>query len=106
MNLSKISQRRQITIPKDIFEDMNFHEGDYVEIIRANDDELILKRKKIIDIAKQKTQLVFPQVPSYEERMRLLKLLEANATDDSQDIDLDFIRASHTSKDSTISFDE
>lgn len=38
--------------------------------------------------------------------MRLLKLLEANATDDSQDIDLDFIRASHTSKDSTISFDE
>lgn len=106
MNLSKISQRRQITIPKDLFKDMNFHEGDYVEIIRASDDELILKRRKIIDVEKQKTQPILPPVPSYEERMRLLKLLEGNATDSSQDIDLDFIKASRIIKDSSISFDE
>jgi hypothetical protein len=47
-----------------------------------------------------------PPVPSYEERMRLLELLEGDATDSSQDIDLDFIKASRTSKESSISFDE
>ena len=107
MTLSKIGQRRQVTIPKIIFDEMKFQEGDFVEVTKVGDDELLLKKKLVVDATRGKAaNAVLPPGPSYEERMRLLKLLEGNATDDSGDIDVDFIEASRTTKELTISFDE
>lgn len=104
MNLSRIGQRRQITIPKDIFEDMHLKEGDYIEIARLGEDGLILKKKKIIDID-QKNKGALPPAPSYEERMAIMKLLEANATDDNLDIPIDKIIAARKSKKKFVALD-
>ena len=49
---------------------------------------------------------VLPPAPSYEERMRIFQTMQGDATDDSGDIDLEFIKASRTSKELTISFDD
>lgn len=49
---------------------------------------------------------VLPPAPSYEERMRIFQAMQGDATDDSGDIDLEFIKASRTTKELTISFDD
>lgn len=49
---------------------------------------------------------VLPPTPSYEERMRIFQAMQGDATDDSGDIDLEFIKTSRTTKDLTISFDD
>lgn len=106
MMLSKIGQRRQVTIPKAIFDEMRLKEGEYLEVCRLSDDELLLKKKKVVDMSAEIPRGVLPPAPSYEERMRVLESMQENATDDSEDIDLDFIKRSRTSKELTISFDE
>jgi AbrB family looped-hinge helix DNA binding protein len=44
----KVRTKRQITIPKTIFNDLGLKEGDYVEIIR-NKNRIVIKPKKISD---------------------------------------------------------
>lgn len=45
---------------------------------------------------------VLPPMPSYEERMRVFQAMQGDATDDSGDIDVDFIKASRTTKELTL----
>ncbi|MDQ1317672.1 MAG: antitoxin PrlF [Candidatus Poribacteria bacterium] len=48
MSTIKVRTKRQITIPKTIFNDLGLKEGDYVEIIRSK-NQIVIKPKKIHD---------------------------------------------------------
>ncbi len=48
MLTAKIRNRRQLTIPKGILEDLGLIEGDYVEITR-NKGRIVIKPKKVVD---------------------------------------------------------
>jgi len=106
MTILRIGQRRQIIIPKDIFQQMHLKEGDFVEITRQSDDEIVLKRKKLVDVNPKAHIESLPPAPSYEERLQLIKLLEGNATDDSEDIPIDKIVAARKSKKISIKLEE
>ncbi len=108
MLLTKIGEHRQVHIPKPIFDEMNLKAGEFMEVFRLSEDELVFKKKRIVDVPKENQieRGVLPPAPSYEERMRILKSMEGNATDDSEDIDVAKIKASRTRKELTISFDE
>lgn len=45
MSTIKVRTKRQITIPKTIFNDLGLKEGDYVEIVRSK-NSIIIKPKK------------------------------------------------------------
>lgn len=45
MSTIKVRTKRQITIPKAIFNDLGLKEGDYVEIIH-NKNQIVIKPKK------------------------------------------------------------
>lgn len=108
MLLTKIGERRQVHIPKLIFDEMELKAGEFLEVFRLSDDEIVLKKKKIVDIPKE-TEVkrgTLPPVLPYAERMQILESMYQGATDDSEDIDLDFIKKSRTRKELTISFDE
>lgn len=106
MIIAKIGQRRQIIIPKDLFQEMNLKEGDFVEISRQSNDEIVLKRKQLVDLNPKAHIKSLPPAPSYEERLKLIKLLEGNATDDSEDIPIDKIVAARKSKKISIKLEE
>ncbi|MBL8150356.1 MAG: AbrB/MazE/SpoVT family DNA-binding domain-containing protein [Blastocatellia bacterium] len=107
MLIAKIGERRQVHIPKAIFDEMHLKAGEYLEVCRLSEDEIVFKKKKIVDLPDATIERgALPPVLPYEERMRLLESMQENATDDSEDIDLDFIKRSRTSKELTISFDE
>lgn len=105
MIVSRIGQRRQITIPKKIFSDLGLSEGDFIEVSPFNGG-ILIKRKKIIDTTQAEGQAALPPAPSYTERMRLMELLKGNRRDDSEDIPLEKILDSRVSKANTILFDE
>lgn len=108
MLLTKIGERRQVHIPKSIFDEMELKAGEFLEVFRLSNDEIVLKKKKIVDVPKE-TEVkrgTLPPVLPYEERMQILESMYQGATDDSEDIDLDFIKKSRTRKELTISFDE
>lgn len=105
MTVSKIGQRRQVTIPKDLFTEMGLKEGDFIEVMPFNEG-IFIKPKKLVDSKRLEGQAALPPAPSYEERMRLMKLLEGNREDDSEDIPIDEIIASRVSKETHITFDE
>jgi len=46
--IRKIKMNRQVTIPKDIFDDLEWREGDFVEIKRAKNGVFIAP-KKLVD---------------------------------------------------------
>jgi AbrB family looped-hinge helix DNA binding protein len=46
--ISKIGQRRQVVIPKDVFEELGLQEGDFVEVTRAK-GSVVIKPKKLVD---------------------------------------------------------
>jgi AbrB family looped-hinge helix DNA binding protein len=48
MLISKLGQRRQVVIPKEICEELGLLEGDFVEVTRQG-GAIILKPKKLID---------------------------------------------------------
>jgi AbrB family looped-hinge helix DNA binding protein len=48
MPISKIGQRRQIVIPKDICDELGLAVGDFVEVNRVN-NTVVIKRKKLVD---------------------------------------------------------
>ncbi len=48
MAIGKVGQRRQVVIPKDIFEELNMHEGDFIEVQKQKNG-VFIKPKKLID---------------------------------------------------------
>ena len=46
--ISKIGQRRQVVIPKNVFDELGLQEGDFVEVTRAK-DSVVIKLKKPVD---------------------------------------------------------
>lgn len=48
VSISKVGQRRQVVIPKDICEDLGLNEGDFVEV-KKSDGFVLIKPKKIVD---------------------------------------------------------
>ncbi len=113
--LSKISHKRQVVIPESIFRLIGADIGDYVEFIRQ-ENEIVIKVKKLVDARAleehKKRQAKWgdlqPTVPppqSTTDRLAMLKDLEDDATDDSEDIDAKHIKASRTFSNRTVKFD-
>lgn len=48
MAISKVGQRRQVVIPKEICEDLGLKEGDYVEV-KESKGIVLIKPKKLVD---------------------------------------------------------
>ncbi len=48
MSISKLGQRRQVVIPKEICEELGLHEGDFVEIAERR-GTVVIKPKKLVD---------------------------------------------------------
>jgi len=48
MPLVKITRSRQVTIPKELFEELDLQQGDYLEVVREG-NHLILRPKTIVD---------------------------------------------------------
>jgi AbrB family looped-hinge helix DNA binding protein len=48
MPISKLGQRRQVVIPKEICEALGLLEGDFVEVTRQR-ETIIIKPKKLVD---------------------------------------------------------
>jgi AbrB family looped-hinge helix DNA binding protein len=48
MPISKLGQRRQVVIPKDICEDLGLETGDFVEIIQEG-GRVVIKPKQVVD---------------------------------------------------------
>jgi bifunctional DNA-binding transcriptional regulator/antitoxin component of YhaV-PrlF toxin-antitoxin module len=118
MSLSKISQKRQVVIPEDIFTEMGAHIGDYVEFVKK-DNDYVVKLKKLVDahttektptqqanfISWQNMKTDLPSAPSKAERNRLLDMLQGDAEDDSGDIPIEEIKAARISSNKAVEFD-
>jgi AbrB family looped-hinge helix DNA binding protein len=48
MPISKLGQRRQVVIPKDICDELGLHEGDFVEVA-SEAGKVIITPKKLVD---------------------------------------------------------
>jgi AbrB family looped-hinge helix DNA binding protein len=48
MPISKLGQRRQVVIPKEICDALGLHEGDFVEVTSA-EGQVIIKPKTLVD---------------------------------------------------------
>jgi AbrB family looped-hinge helix DNA binding protein len=48
MPISKLGQRRQVVIPKEICDELGLQEGDFVEVTSAQ-GQVIIKPKKLVD---------------------------------------------------------
>lgn len=48
MSISKVGQRRQVVIPKEICEDLGLKEGDFVEV-KESKGVVLIKPKKLVD---------------------------------------------------------
>jgi len=48
MAISKLGQRRQVVIPKEVCEALGLEEGDFVEVKRKN-NTVVIKPKKLVD---------------------------------------------------------
>ena len=46
--ISKIGQRRQVVIPKEIFDALGLHTGDFVEVTQVK-RTVVIKPKKLVD---------------------------------------------------------
>lgn len=77
MPLVKITRSRQITIPKDLFEELDLHQGDYLEVNREG-DRLVVRPKTMVD--RRKT----------EAKDRIRKLLE-HVWERNQDVDPELV---------------
>jgi len=50
MPISKLGQRRQVVIPKDICEALGLQQGDFVEVVRdSKNGTVVIKPKKLVD---------------------------------------------------------
>lgn len=48
MTISKIGQRRQVVIPREICEELGLEEGDFIEVKSAK-GSVVIKPKKLVD---------------------------------------------------------
>jgi AbrB family looped-hinge helix DNA binding protein len=48
MPISKLGQRRQVVIPKDICDDLGLEVGDFVEVVQE-EGKIIIKPKQLVD---------------------------------------------------------
>ena len=48
MSISKVGQRRQVVIPKQVCDAAGLHEGDFVEV-RHRNGTVVIKPKKLVD---------------------------------------------------------
>jgi AbrB family looped-hinge helix DNA binding protein len=48
MPISKLGQRRQVVIPKEICDELGLHEGDFLEVT-STEGKVIIKPKKLVD---------------------------------------------------------
>jgi len=48
MPISRLGQRRQVVIPKEICDELGLHEGDFVEVTSTK-GLVIIKPKKVVD---------------------------------------------------------
>jgi len=48
MPISKLGQRRQVVIPKDICDELGLQEGDFVEVTSA-EGQVLITPKKVVD---------------------------------------------------------
>jgi AbrB family looped-hinge helix DNA binding protein len=46
--ISKIGQRRQVVIPKGVFDELGLREGDFVEVTRTK-RSVVIRPKKLVD---------------------------------------------------------
>jgi AbrB family looped-hinge helix DNA binding protein len=46
--ISRLGQRRQVVIPKEVCEELGLHEGDFVEVMSAN-GAVVIKPKRLVD---------------------------------------------------------
>ena len=49
MALSKLGNRRQVVIPQVICDQIGLKAGDFLEIVRSDNNQILLKPKKIVD---------------------------------------------------------
>lgn len=48
MSISKVGQRRQVVIPKEICEDLGLKEGDFVEV-KESKGSVLIRPKRLVD---------------------------------------------------------
>ena len=48
MSISKLGQRRQVVIPKEVCEELGLREGDFVEVERQH-NAVVIRPKRLID---------------------------------------------------------
>lgn len=48
MLISRLGQRRQVVIPKEVCEELGLHEGDFVEVMSAQ-GAVVIKPKRLVD---------------------------------------------------------
>lgn len=49
MALSKLGNRRQVVIPQAICDQIGLKAGDFLEIVRSENNQILLKPKKLVD---------------------------------------------------------
>ena len=77
MSVVKLRPRRQVTIPKEIFNKLHLQEGDFIEA-KAEDQKIILVPKKLVT----KTDVI----PLSKEEQKLLKKTQAKIEKIKQDM--------------------
>ena len=85
MPIMRLGQRRQVVIPKEICEELNLQEGDFVEVTKA-EGMVVIKPKKLVDaddiltpaeeelVRKGEAQLKKGEYVSWPELKKKLKL--------------------------------
>jgi bifunctional DNA-binding transcriptional regulator/antitoxin component of YhaV-PrlF toxin-antitoxin module len=46
--IGRVGQRRQVVIPREIFENLDMREGDFIAVAQRG-DSVVIKRKKLVD---------------------------------------------------------
>jgi AbrB family looped-hinge helix DNA binding protein len=49
MPVSRLGQRRQVVIPKEVCEELGLHEGDFVEVTSAQ-GAVVIRPKRLVDL--------------------------------------------------------
>jgi len=115
MALSKLSPKRQLVVPEDVCKTLGAEAGDYIEFVKKESD-IVIKAKKLVDarsleqapsrpLSWNDLKPTVPPVQTREDRLAMLKALQGDATDDSEDINLEFIESHRTSSDRKVEFD-
>lgn len=77
MSVVKVRPRRQVTIPKEIFNKLHLEEGDFIEA-KAEDQKIILVPKKLVTKA--------DIIPLSKEEQKILKKTQAKIEKIKQDM--------------------